>query len=155
MMVPLVLAVVLLVGPSRILFGFVAACLFGFAFIDYYTVATQTLAVIFVCSMLCVIVGVPVGIAMSRSDRLQRTLIPILDMLQTLPAFVSLLPLIFLFSVTEPKSYGLVIILYSIVPVLRLTDLGIRLVDVYVIDAASAFGRSDERRVGTECGSWR
>ena len=52
---------------------------------------------------------------MSRSDRLQRALIPILDMLQTLPAFVYLIPLIFLFSVTEPKLYGIAIILYAIV----------------------------------------
>ena len=56
-------------------------------------------------------------------------------MLQTLPAFVYLIPLIFLFSVTEPKLYGIAIILYAIVPVIRLTDLGIRLVDVEVIEA--------------------
>ena len=147
MMIPLLLVLVMLVGRSRMLVGFVAVCLFGIAFIDYYTFAAQTLAVIFVCSILCVIVGVPVGIGMSRSDRLQRALIPILDMLQTLPAFVYLIPLIFLFSVTEPKLYGIAIILYAIVPVIRLTDLGIRLVDVEVIEAATAYGLTERQKL--------
>ena len=61
-------------------------------------------------------------------------------MLQTLPTFVYLIPLIFLFSVTESKLYGIAIILYAIVPVIRLTDLGIRLVDKDVAEAADAFG---------------
>jgi len=61
-------------------------------------------------------------------------------MLQTLPSFVYLIPLIFLFSVTEPKLYGIAIILYAIVPVIRLTDLGIRLVDRDVMEAVDAFG---------------
>jgi glycine betaine/proline transport system permease protein len=57
-----------------------------------------------------------------------------------LPSFVYLIPLIFLFSVTEPKLYGIAIILYAIVPVIRLTDLGIRLVDRDVLEAVDAFG---------------
>ena len=84
-MIPALLAIVMLVGRSLVLVCFVAAGLIGFAFVDYYSFAVQTLAVIFVCSLLCVIIGVPIGIAMSRSDRLQRSVIPILDMLQTLP----------------------------------------------------------------------
>ena len=136
----------MLVGRSRMLVAFVAVCLFGIAFIDYYTFAAQTLAVIFVCSVLCVIVEFS-RIGMSRSDRLQRALIPILDMLQTLPAFVYLIPLIFLFSVTEPKLYGIAIILYAIVPVIRLTDLGIRLVDVEVIEAATAYGLTERQKL--------
>ena len=117
------------------------------SFINYYDYAIQTLAVIFVCAFLCVLVGVPIGIAMSRSDALQRTAIPVLDMLQTLPPFVYLIPLIFLFSVTEPKLYGIAIILYAIVPVVRLTDLGIRLVDKDVIEAADAFGMTNRQKL--------
>ncbi len=89
----------------------------------------------------------PIGIAMSRSNLLQRGTIPILDMLQTLPTFVYLVPLIFLFSVTESKLYGIAIILYAIVPVIRLTDLGIRLVDKDVIEAADAFGMSSRQKL--------
>jgi hypothetical protein len=68
-------------------------------------------------------------------------------MLQTLPPFVYLIPLIFLFSITEPKLYGIAIILYAIVPVIRLTDLGIRLVDKEVIEAADAFGMTDRQKL--------
>jgi len=84
---------------------------------------------------------------MSRSDRLQRYIIPVLDMLQTLPTFVYLIPLIFLFSVTEPKLYGIAIILYAIVPVIRLTNLGIRLVDEDVIEAAHSFGMTSKQKL--------
>ncbi|MBO6784005.1 MAG: ABC transporter permease subunit [Alphaproteobacteria bacterium] len=146
-MIPVLLVIVMLVSRSRPLVVFVAVCLLGMAFIDYYSFAAQTLAVIFVCALLCVVLGVPIGIAMSRSDRLQRAIIPVLDMLQTLPAFVYLIPLIFLFSVTEPKLYGIAIILYAIVPVVRLTDLGIRLVDKDVIEAADAFGMTDRQKL--------
>ena len=147
LMIPALLIVVMYVSRSGKLVVFVAACLLSLAFIDYYTYAVQTLAIIFVCAFLCVLLGVPIGIAMSRSDRLQRVAIPILDMLQTLPPFVYLIPLIFLFSITEPKLYGIAIILYAIVPVVRLTDLGIRLVDKDVIEAADAFGMTDRQKL--------
>jgi len=140
LMIALLLGVVYLASKSPRLMAFVASAILFLAFIDHYDYAMQTLSIIFVCALLCVLFGVPIGIAMSRSDRLQRVMIPVLDMLQTLPTFVYLIPLIFLFSVTEPKLYGIAIILYAIVPVIRLTDLGIRLVDREVIEAANAFG---------------
>jgi glycine betaine/proline transport system permease protein len=105
------------------------------------------LAIILVCTVLSVVIGVPIGIAMSKYDRLQRMMTPVLDMLQTLPTFVYLIPLIFLFSVTEPKLYGIAIILYAIVPVIRLTDLGIRLVDKDVLEAAEAFGMTPRQKL--------
>ncbi|MCE8515001.1 ABC transporter permease subunit [Ruegeria pomeroyi] len=146
-MMPLLALVVYFASRSMRLVGFVMACLVFLAFVDHYDHAMQTLAIIFVCAFLCVLFGVPIGIAMSRNDRLQRMTIPILDMLQTLPSFVYLIPLIFLFSVTEPKLYGIAIILYAIVPVIRLTDLGIRLVDKDVIEAADSFGMTDRQKL--------
>jgi len=146
-MLPALLLIVLLASKSFKLVGFVALCLGFIAFVDLYDHAMQTLAIIFVCAFLCVLLGVPIGIAMSRSDRLQRAVVPVLDMLQTLPPFVYLIPLIFLFSVTEPKLYGIAIILYAIVPVIRLTDLGIRLVDKDVIEAAHSFGMTDRQKL--------
>ncbi|NOG31440.1 ABC transporter permease subunit [Halomonas sp. TBZ9] len=146
-MIPALLAIVYIASKSLKLVGMVASFLLFLAFIDHYDYSMQTLAIIFVCSVVCVLLGVPIGIAMSRSDRLQRSLIPILDMLQTLPPFVYLIPLIFLFSVTEPKLYGIAIILYAIVPVIRLTDLGIRLVDKDVIEAANAFGMTKRQKL--------
>jgi glycine betaine/proline transport system permease protein len=146
-MIPLLMAIAYFVSRSIKLVGLVVLC-FGFlGFVDYYDYTMQTLAIIFVCAFICVLLGVPIGIAMSRSDRVQRTMIPVLDMLQTLPPFVYLIPLIFLFSVTEPKLYGIAIILYAIVPVVRLTDLGIRLVDPDVIEAADAFGMTKRQKL--------
>ena len=146
-MVPFLAVVVYFASKSVKLVGFVVVCLISLAFVDLYDHAMQTLAIIFVCAFLCVLFGVPIGIAMSRSNRLQRIIIPILDMLQTLPPFVYLIPLIFLFSVTEPKLYGIAIILYAIVPVIRLTDLGIRLVDKDVIEAADSFGMTNQQKL--------
>jgi glycine betaine/proline transport system permease protein len=146
-MIPLLMLIAWVVGRQMKLVVLVAIC-FGFlGFVDYYVYTMQTLAIIFVCALSCVLLGVPIGIAMSRSDRVQRSMIPVLDMLQTLPPFVYLIPLIFLFSVTEPKLYGIAIILYAIVPVVRLTDLGIRLVDPDVTEAADAFGMTKRQKL--------
>lgn len=146
-MVPMIIVVSLLVSRSIATTLLVAVCFGLFLFIDYYTHAIQTVSIIFVCTTICVLFGVPLGIAMARSDRLRGMTIPILDMLQTLPPFVYLIPLIFLFSVTESKLYGIAIILYAIVPVVRLTDLGIRLVDRDVIEAANAFGMTEKQKL--------
>ncbi len=146
-MFPILMIVVYLATKSLRIVGFVTICLAFLAFIDHYSHSMQTLSIIFVCACLCVLFGVPIGIAMSRSDRMQQITIPILDMLQTLPPFVYLIPLIFLFSVTEPKLYGIAIILYAIVPVIRLTDLGIRLVDKDVIEAADSFGMTERQKL--------
>lgn len=145
--IPILLVITYLVTKSRSLVGFVAAAIGLLAFIDHYDYAMQTLSIIFVCAAICVLLGVPIGIAMSRSDRLERMTIPILDMLQTMPTFVYLIPLIFLFSVTESKLYGIAIILYAIVPVVRLTNLGIRMVDREVMEAAQAFGMTDRQKL--------
>ena len=145
--IPIILLVVWRVSRSWQLLTFVGLSIGGLAFIDYYDYAMQTLAIIMVCAFLCVLLGVPIGIAMSRSDKMRTATIPVLDMLQTLPPFVYLIPLIFLFSVTEPKLYGIAIILYAIVPVIRLTDLGIRMVDDTVIEAADAFGMTDRQKL--------
>ena len=106
-LIPLLGLLVWVASRSWGLVGIVAGSFLFLAFIDHYSYAVQTLSIIFVCTLICVALGVPIGIAMSRSDAMQRATIPILDMLQTLPTFVYLIPLIFLFSVTEPKLYGI------------------------------------------------
>jgi glycine betaine/proline transport system permease protein len=150
-LVPLLVGLCYMVSKSIKIAGLVAGFLAFFLFTDHYTYAMETLAIIFVCTVICVLLGVPLGIYMSKSDRAQRAITPILDMLQTLPTFVYLIPLIFLFKITEPKLYGLAIIMYAIVPVVRLTNLGIRLVDQSVIEAANAYGlTSRQKLVGVE-----
>jgi glycine betaine/proline transport system permease protein len=147
LMLPALMLITWLVARSWGVVALVAVSMGGLAFIDHYDHAMQTMAIIFVCAFICVLLGVPIGIAMSRSNGLRRGMIPVLDMLQTLPPFVYLIPLIFLFSVTEPKLYGIAIILYAIVPVIRLTDLGIRLVEPEVVEAADAFGMTDRQKL--------
>lgn len=145
--IPALLLIVWIATRSLALVVGVALSFLFLAFIDHYVPAIQTLSIIFVCTGFSVALGVPIGILMSRSDTLQRISLPVLDMLQTLPTFVYLIPLIFLFSVTESKLYGVAIILYAIVPVIRLTDLGIRLVDKDVIEAADAFGMTSRQKL--------
>ena len=146
-MVPILVAISWFASKSKPVTIFVLISIMLLGLVDHYDVAMQTLSIIFVCTSISVMLGVPVDIAMSKSDRLQRSVVPILDLLQTLPTFVYLIPLIFLFSVTESKLYGIAIILYAIVPVIRLTDLGIRLVDKDVIEAANAFGMTSRQRL--------
>ena len=110
-LVPLILVGTMLSSKSWRITAFVAGCFAFFLFTDHYGYAVQTLSIIFVCTVLCAILGVPTGILMSKNDTAQRAITPILDMLQTLPTFVYLIPLIFLFKITEPKLYGLAIIL--------------------------------------------
>ena len=146
-LIPILILCAWYVSKSLSVTLLVAFSFLSFSFIDHLNVAIQTLSIVFVCTTICVLFGVPIGILMSRSNALQRVTIPILDLLQTLPSFVYLIPLIFLFSVTESKLYGIAIILYAIVPVIRLTNLGIRLVDKDVIEAANAFGMSKQQKL--------
>ena len=80
-MIPVLMGVVYFASKSVKLVGFVALCLMFLAAIDLYDYAIQTLAIIFVCAVLCVLLGVPIGLAMSRNNTLQRMTIPVLDML--------------------------------------------------------------------------
>ena len=146
-LVPLILLITQFVTKSSRITFLVAICFVFFLFIDHYTYAIQTLSIIFVCTVLCTLIGIPIGILMSKNDAVQRMITPVLDMLQTLPTFVYLIPLIFLFKITEPKLYGLAIMFYSIVPVIRLTNLGIRLVDKNLIEAADAYGMTARQRL--------
>lgn len=146
-MIPAFLIITQLVTRSKKVTVLAALSFLALAFIDHYTYAMQTLAIILVCATISIMIGIPIGVAMSRSDRLRAGVLPLLDMMQTLPTFVYLIPLIFLFSVTESKLYGIAIIIYAVVPVIRLTDLGIRLVDKDVLEAADAFGMSRNQKL--------
>ncbi|MFT4941132.1 MAG: glycine betaine/proline transport system permease protein [Paraglaciecola sp.] len=147
LLISVLVALAWYLSRSKAVTIFVTISLLFLGVTDHYIVAMQTLAIIFVCTGLSIIIGVPIGIAMSKSDTVQKSIVPILDLLQTLPTFVYLIPLIFLFSVTESKLYGIAIILYAVVPIIRLTDLGIRLVDKDVIEAANAFGMSSRQKL--------
>lgn len=99
----------------------------------------QTVALMFVSTTLTVLLGMPLGIWMSASPRLRRVLEPVLDVMQTLPTFVYLIPVLMLFGLGKvPAVFATVI--YALPPLIRLTELGIRQVDKEVVEAARAFG---------------
>ncbi|WP_320823895.1 proline/glycine betaine ABC transporter permease [Reinekea sp.] len=106
----------------------------------------RTLSMITVCTLLSIVVGVPVGIAMSRSNRAQSIITPVLDVMQTMPAFVYLIPVVMLLGIGRIPGV-IAVVIYAIPPVIRLTNLGIRLVDEDVLEAADAYGVTPWQRL--------
>ncbi|MBS9864623.1 proline/glycine betaine ABC transporter permease [Vibrio alginolyticus] len=126
-----------------------AACFGSLILIGYFGMwedTMRTLSIITVCTMLAIALGIPIGIAMARSNRIQSVVTPLLDVMQTMPAFVYLIPVVMLLGIG--KIPGLIaVVIYAIPPVIRLTNLGIRLVDKEVLEAATAFGASTRQRL--------
>jgi len=106
----------------------------------------STLAIISVSTLVCVAVGLPLGILMARYDRAQAIVTPVLDIMQTIPAFVYLIPVVMLLGIG--KVPGLIAVcIYAMPPIVRLTNLGIRLVDKEALEAADAFGANYRQRL--------
>ena len=107
-----------------------------------------TVAIITVCVLICMLMGIPVGVLMARSDRTERAILPVLDMMQTIPSFVYLIPILMLLGIG--KVPGLIAIcIYAVPPIIRLTNLGIREVDKETIEASVAFGATPIQRLKT------
>ena len=107
-----------------------------------------TVAIITVCVIICMSVGIPVGVLMARSDRAEKAILPILDMMQTIPSFVYLIPILMLLGIG--KVPGLIAIcIYAVPPIIRLTNLGIREVDKETIEASEAFGATKFQKLRT------
>ena len=98
-----------------------------------------TLAMVLSSVVFCTIVGIPLGIWSGRSDRFEKGLRPVLDAMQTTPAFVYLVPIVMLFSVGNVAGV-LATIIFALPPIIRLTSLGIRQVHPELVEAAEAFG---------------
>ena len=115
-------------------------------YFDMWEDTMRTVSMMFVCTLVSIVIGIPIGIAMSKSEIVQRIVTPILDVMQTMPGFVYLIPVVMLFGIG--RIPGLVaVVVYAIPPVIRLTNLGIRLVDKEVLEAADAFGSSGWQRM--------
>ena len=115
-------------------------------FFDMWEDTMKTVAMTFVATLLAIVIGIPIGILMSRSKLVERLVTPILDVMQTMPAFVYLIPVVMLLGIG--KVPGLIsVIIYAIPPIIRLTNLGIRLVDQDVLEAGDAFGASSWQRL--------
>ena len=101
----------------------------------------KTLSMILVATLLTIILGLPTGILLSRSNRLERVVNPVLDVMQTLPSFVYLIPVVMLLGIGRVPGI-IAVIIYALPPVIRFTNLGIRLIAKDAIEVADAFGAS-------------
>ena len=106
---------------------------------DQWTFAMQTLALVLIATVVAVVIAVPIGIVAARSDRVSAVVRPVLDFMQTMPAFVYLLPAVVFFGIGfVPGLFATVI--FALPPGVRLTELGIRGVDAETVEAGQAFG---------------
>ncbi|MBO1900946.1 ABC transporter permease subunit [Leucobacter weissii] len=112
--------------------------------VEQWENAMLTLALTLVAVLIATIIAIPLGIWAARSQAISNVVRPILDFLQTMPAFVYLLPAIFLFSV-GPVPGIVATIMFAVAPGVRLTELGIRGVDREVVEAGTAFGATPAR----------
>ncbi|ASB91166.1 glycine/proline betaine ABC transporter permease subunit OpuAB [Bacillus sonorensis] len=129
--------------------GIALFTLIGFLIIDYlgyWDPMLQTLALVVTSVVISVIVGVPVGIWASQQNTVRRIVTPILDLMQTMPAFVYLLPAIFFFNIgVVPGVVASVI--FAMPPTIRMTVLGIQQVPADLIEATEAFGSTTAQRL--------
>lgn len=119
----------------------VAVLLFAVGMLGLWDLTMQTLALMLMASLVSVVIGVPVGIWVAKSRIVRGITLPVLDVMQTMPSFVYLIPAIMLFGLGKVPAV-LATIVYAVPPLIRLTDLGIRQVDGEVVEAAQAFGGS-------------
>ncbi len=119
----------------------VAVLTFALGLLGVWNDAMATIALMVVATLLSILIGIPAGILMSRSDRLRRMALPVLDIMQTMPIFVYLIPFVMLFGPGKIPAL-LATIVFAVPPVIRLTDLGIRQVDGEIVEASRSFGAS-------------
>lgn len=113
-----------------------ASFVFGMGF---WTLLMETVALTLIATLLCLVVGIPVGVWASKNEAVHRGVRPVLDFMQTMPAFVYLIPAVLLFGLGEVPGV-IATFIFATPPVVRLTNLGIREVPEEVVEAAHSFG---------------
>lgn len=135
----LVLALLAWQFAGRGLMIFSLGAMIGVGLLGVWPQTMTTLALVLTAVVLCLIVGLPLGIAAARSNRVESLLRPLLDAMQTLPAFVYLVPVVMLFGTGKVPGV-IVTFIFAVPPLIRLTNIGIRQVSREAIEAALAFG---------------
>tara|TARA_X000000950_G_scaffold264432_1_gene337713 strand:- start:140 stop:1030 length:891 start_codon:yes stop_codon:yes gene_type:complete len=146
-MVILVFLVLIYFGSRSIYLtigSFVALILIGY--FGMWEDTMSTVSIIGVCTFISIGLGIPIGILMSGSDRARSLVSPVLDIMQTMPSFVYLIPVVMLLGIGKIPGL-LAVVIYAIPPIIRLTDLGIREVDKEVLEAADAFGANRRQKL--------
>jgi len=129
----------------------VVGSVIAFILIGYFGMwkdCMATVAIITVCTIMCITAGIPIGVLMAKSNRAERAMLPVLDMMQTIPSFVYLIPILMLLGIG--KIPGLIAVcIYAIPPIIRLTNLGIREVDKETLEASTAYGATTIQKLKT------
>jgi glycine betaine/proline transport system substrate-binding protein len=115
------------------------ACLYAIGAVGLWDKLMQTFSLVLVSTLFSIVLGIPVGVLAAGSKVLRRVLTPVLDVMQTLPSFVYLIPVLMLFGLGKVPALFATII-YAVPPLIRLTVLGLRQVDRNVMEAAQSFG---------------
>jgi len=124
----------------------VIVSLLGVGIMDLWDDAIKTMALMIAATLSTLVFAMPLGVAMSRSRVLRRIVTPVLDLMQTLPSFVYLIPVVMIFGPGKIPAL-IATIIYAAPPLVRLTDLGIRLVDRDILEAAQAFGATSSQKL--------
>ena len=135
-------------GLQVVIGSFLGLTICGLLGEEYWKETARTIGFIAVAVILCVIIGIPTGVACGRMDGVWRVVRPLLDAMQVVHSFVYMLPFVFFFGVGF-VSATMVTMVFALPPLIRLTNLGIRQVPEDVVEAARAYGAS-ERRVLTD-----
>lgn len=115
------------------------ALLFLIGMVGYWNLMNETLAIILASVFISLLIGFPIGILLSRSDRGNSIMRPILDTMQTMPVFVYLIPALLFFGLGKAPAV-IATTIYAVVPIIRLTNLGIRQIDSEIVEASKSFG---------------
>jgi glycine betaine/proline transport system permease protein len=143
-LIPFPIAILIFIFFAYRTNGFKFACLttIGLIFIDLvdlWSESMTTLAMIFTAVIFCIIIGIPLGILSSRSKTFEIILRPVLDVMQTIPSFVYLIPVVMLFGIGLTPGV-IATIIFALPPIIRLTNLGIRQVGKGFKEAGSSLG---------------
>ncbi len=147
--IPFVIMLVMIAGLAYFTAGkrtaifSVAGCLI-IKSIELWEMTMSTFALVTTATLIALMIGVPLGIWMSGSDRLNKIMRPVLDFMQTMPAFVYLIPAVYFFDL-GPVPGAVATIIFAMPPIVRLTSLGIRQVPADVVEASKSFGATQKQ----------
>lgn len=145
---PIVFLVVLFVlcwqfaGLRSAIFSTAAMTLIGF--LGLWTESMTTIALVLTSVLFTVAIGLPIGVCAAKSDKVEAALRPLLDVMQTLPGFVYMVPVVMLVGIGNVPGV-IVTVIFALPPVIRLTNLGLREVPGETLEAARAFGATESR----------
>lgn len=138
----IVIAIILLAYLASRRIGFAIGMgflMFILGAIGLWEQGMQTLSLMIMATALSILIGIPLGIITGKSKAVRSVMLPALDVMQTMPSFVYLIPVVMLFGLGKIPAI-IATVIYAVPPLIRLTDLGIRLVDKEVLEASRSFG---------------